>query len=104
MGHPLVQIMCVVTNRPGCGAIEYAREAGIPAEVVIRADYPSRKAQQAAMVAHLAAADIDLVVLAGYDQVLGPSLLEPSAGRVINIHPSHWPAFEGTLHAQAAAL
>jgi len=42
--------------------------------------------------------------LAGYDQVLGPSFLEPYAGRVINIHPSLLPAFGGTLHAQAAAL
>jgi len=104
VGHPLVHIGLVVTNRSGCGAIEYAREAAIPVEIVSGSDYASRDAQQAAMAARLAAAESDLVVLAGYDQVLGPSLLEPYAGRMINIHPSLLPAFGGTLHAQAAAL
>ena len=104
IGHPLVHIGCVVTNRPDCGAIGYAREACIPVDVVGGDDYLSREAQQAAMAEALRSADTDLVVLAGYDQVLGPSLLEPYAGRVINIHPSLLPAFGGTLHAQAAAL
>ncbi|MGH2347781.1 MAG: phosphoribosylglycinamide formyltransferase, partial [Chloroflexota bacterium] len=103
-GHPLVRIVVVVSNRPGCVALGYAREAGIPVEIVNREDYSSRDAQQSAMAAALAAAEVDLVVLAGYDQVLGPSLLEPFAGRIINVHPSLLPVFGGTLHAQAAAL
>ncbi len=103
-GHPLVRIVCAVTNRPGCAALGLAREAGIPAAVVSGSDYPAREAQQSVMAAVLGAADVDLVVLAGYDQVLGPALLEPFVGRVINVHPSLLPAFGGTLHAQEAAL
>jgi phosphoribosylglycinamide formyltransferase-1 len=103
-GHPLVCIACVVTNRPGCAALAVAREAGVPAREVSSDDYPSREARQGAIAAALGAEKVDLVVLAGFDQVLGAALLAPYAGRLINVHPSLLPAFAGTLHAQAAAL
>lgn len=103
-GHPLVHIACVATNRAGCPAIGYAREAGIPVHSASRDAYPSREGQQAAIAAALAAEGIDLAVLAGYDQIIGPALLAPYAGRLINVHPSLLPAFAGTLHAQEAAI
>ncbi len=46
----------------------------------------------------------DLIVLAGFDQVLGPQVVDTFRYRIINIHPSLLPAFAGTLHAQADAL
>jgi phosphoribosylglycinamide formyltransferase-1 len=103
-GHPAVEIVCVVSNRPGCAALAHAATAGVPAHTVPRAAYPSRHAQQAAMARILAEAGVELVVLAGYDQVLGPPLLDAFPLRTINIHPSLLPAFAGSLHAQADAL
>lgn len=103
-GHPTVRIVCVVTNRPGCGAIERARQAGVDAHVLPRAEFSSRWEQQAAIAERLAAVEAELIVLAGYDQLLTGALLTPYAGRIINIHPSLLPAFAGTLHAQEAAL
>ena len=104
VGHPLVQIVCVLSNRAGCGAVERAQLAGIPAHVVARQAYPSRQEQQAVMAQLLIKEQVDLVVLAGFDQVVCAALLEPFAGRIINIHPSLLPAFGGTLHAQREAL
>jgi phosphoribosylglycinamide formyltransferase-1 len=66
--------------------------------------YGSRTARDAAMAEALYQAEAELVVLAGYDEILDPALLSPFAGRLINVHPSLLPAFAGTLHAQAAAL
>lgn len=103
-GHPTVQIVCVVSNRPGCPALEHAERAGVPTHALAREAYASRLEQQAAISAALAGAGVELVVLAGYDQVVGAPLLEAFAHRMINVHPSLLPAFAGTLHAQADAL
>ncbi|MGH2346197.1 MAG: phosphoribosylglycinamide formyltransferase, partial [Chloroflexota bacterium] len=98
------RIVSVVTNRPGCAALDHARRAGIPTYNFAKKEYPSRAVRDAAMAGALNQAAVDLVVLAGYDEIVDPALLGPFAGRVINVHPSLLPAFAGTLHAQEAAL
>ena len=103
-GHAAVQIVCVVSNRPNCAALEHGRRAGVPAYGIAPGSSRSRHDQQAAITAKLTEAGVELLVLAGFDQVLGPAVLVPFQGRVINVHPSLLPAFGGTLHAQAEAL
>jgi phosphoribosylglycinamide formyltransferase 1 len=102
-GSP-AQVVCVMTNRPGCAALDHARNAGTPVHIFAKKEYVSRATRDAAMAEALNQAGVDLVVLAGYDEILDPALLSPFAGRLINVHPSLLPAFAGTLHAQAAAL
>lgn len=102
--HPRVRIACAISNRPGCPALAHARDAGIPALVFDRRAYAGRVAQHAAMAERLRDERVDLVVLAGYDQIVAEPLLAAYAGRLINVHPSLLPAFAGTLHAQAEAL
>ncbi|HWE61135.1 MAG TPA: phosphoribosylglycinamide formyltransferase, partial [Chloroflexota bacterium] len=102
--HPLVQISCVIGNRPDCAALGHARRAGVLTHSIARQDYPSREAQHTTIAERLADAGAQLVVLAGYDQVLTAPLLTAYAGRLINVHPSLLPAFAGTLHAPAEAL
>jgi phosphoribosylglycinamide formyltransferase-1 len=103
-GHSSAAIVQVVSNRRECQALEHAHAAGVPACALERSQYQDRSAQQQAMADVLLDARVDLLVLAGFDQILTSALLRPFAGRVINIHPSLLPAFAGTLHAQAAAL
>ena len=103
-GHPLVQIVCVVSNRPDCAALAHAQRAGVHTAAVPRAEHRSRDAQQAAIAGILQHEGVELVVLAGFDQVLGGQLLDNFAPRIINVHPSLLPAFGGTLHAQEEAL
>jgi phosphoribosylglycinamide formyltransferase 1 len=98
------RVVCVVTNRPACAALDHARGANIPVHIFVKKEYGSRAARDAAMAETLNQAGVDLVVLAGYDEILDPALLSPFVGRMINVHPSLLPAFAGTLHAQAAAL
>ena len=97
-------VAVVVSNRRHVLALERARRHGIPAVVVPMRPFPTREAHEAAVVAELRRAAVDLVVLAGYDRILSQPLLDAYPHRMINIHPGLLPAFAGTLHAQQLAL
>jgi len=99
-----VTIAVVVSNRRKAMALERARRHGVPAVVVPMKRYATREAHEEAVERHLRAAEVDLVVLAGYDRVVGQTLLAAYPGRMINVHPGLLPAFAGTLHAQEMAL
>jgi phosphoribosylglycinamide formyltransferase 1 len=99
-----VEVALVVSNRSKAYAVERARQAGVPVAVVPMKPYPTRAAHEAAVGEALRAAEVDLVVLAGYDRVVSGALLDEFAGRIINIHPSLLPAFGNTLHAQEQAF
>jgi phosphoribosylglycinamide formyltransferase-1 len=59
----------------------------------LRSKFPDEA--QAETAAHLRAAKVDLVCLAGFMRLLRAPLLATFAGRIINIHPSLLPAFPG---------
>lgn len=93
----------VISNRPGAGALDIAREHGISTAVVDHKGYATRDAFDAALVAEIDRSEPDLVVLAGFMRVLGRAAVERYAGRLINIHPSLLPAYPG-LHTHRRAL
>lgn len=93
----------VISNRPGAGALDLAREHGIATSVIDHRDFASRDAFDAALVAEIDRTDPDLVVLAGFMRVLGRAAVEHYAGRLVNIHPSLLPAYPG-LHTHRRAL
>lgn len=99
-----VEIAIVISNHAGVLALARAEAAGIPTAVVERSGFSSRAEQQRAIRDILQQRSVDLVVLAGFDRVVGPELLASFPNRIINIHPSLLPAFGGGLHAQADAL
>lgn len=89
------EIVLVVADR-ACPAIDWASEQGIDTAIVPGgADDPLAEA--------LAGARADVVVLAGYMRIVGPSVLAAFAGRILNTHPSLLPAFPGG-HAVRDAL
>lgn len=93
----------VIADNPGAPGLATAREYGVPALCVDRADYPQRAAHEAAVAAQLQAHGVDFVCLAGYMRILRGAVLAAYPGRILNIHPSLLPAFPG-LHAQRQAL
>jgi phosphoribosylglycinamide formyltransferase-1 len=97
------QVVLVISNHADAYALTRASARGVPGIVVSRRDYASRQSQQAAMVARLREAQVDLVVLAGFDRVLDPAFVTAFPHRIVNVHPSLLPAFAGGLHAQAEA-
>ena len=97
------RVVLVVSSKADALGLERAREAGIAASVVSGADYPDRETRDAALADVVAAAEPDLVVLAGYMSILTGAFLNRFPDRVINLHPSMLPAFPG-MHAIADAL
>jgi phosphoribosylglycinamide formyltransferase-1 len=97
------QLVVIGANVPECAALARARQAALPTFVVDHRDYPERPAFDRAMVESLRAHQVDLVVLAGFNRLLGRELLESFPGRVINIHPALLPAFPG-VRAQRQAF
>ena len=89
------RLVAVGSDREGIPALDRAATAGLPSFVVQLADYPGRPAWDAALTAAVAAHDPDLVVLAGFMRLVGPTFLQRFGGRTINTHPALLPAFPG---------
>ncbi|WP_172254247.1 phosphoribosylglycinamide formyltransferase [Saccharibacillus deserti] len=89
------RIALLVSDKPQAKAVERARAAGVPVFAFSPKDYESRQAYEREILGELAKAKIDLVVLAGYMRLITDVLVEPYAGRMINIHPSLLPSFPG---------
>jgi phosphoribosylglycinamide formyltransferase-1 len=102
-GRDGIEVVAVASDKPGAGALERAGAAGVPSRVFPAAEYEDRAARDRAMADWLAEQGADLVVLAGYMQLLGADFLARFPRRVINVHPALLPAFPG-LDAVGQAL
>ncbi|HTU17127.1 MAG TPA: phosphoribosylglycinamide formyltransferase [Gemmataceae bacterium] len=87
------EIAIVLSNKAEAFGLTRARQAGIPTFVVERGAHPSRHEFSARIFALCRAAEIDLVCLAGFLQLL--HIPEDFQQRVINMHPALIPAFCG---------
>ena len=106
--NPNGKITLVVASKPGVYALERAAKAGVESCVVRRRDYDNSEDFDAALLGTLKAHNIDLVVLAGFLSVLGPSIIAAYPRRILNVHPALIPSFCGKgyygLHVHEAAL
>lgn len=85
-------IVLVVSNNSGAGALQLARDAGIPAlHISSRTDADPAAALDRALQIHR----VDVVALAGYLKQLAPGTIARYAGRIVNIHPAPLPQFGG---------
>ena len=105
---PNAEILSLISNRADAGAIELARERGIPHTVIesrkFRKDGKfARSAYEEVLHQTLEDLSPDLICLAGYMLILGETLVKQWEGKMVNIHPSLLPLFRG-LHPQAQAL
>jgi phosphoribosylglycinamide formyltransferase 1 len=107
-GHDGVEVVAVGSDKPGAQALSRAEAAGVATKafpVERRADphrggpspqaFSDRAVRDEAMAEWLAAQGVELVVLAGYMQLLSPGFLDHFPQRVINVHPALLPAFAG---------
>jgi phosphoribosylglycinamide formyltransferase 1 len=97
------QVVTVGADRAGVAALDRAERAGVPTFVHRVGDYPDRADWDRALTASCAAAQPDLIVLAGFMKLVGKDFLAVFGGRVINTHPALLPAFPG-MHGVRDAL
>ena len=106
--NPNGRVSLVVASKPGVYALTRAENFGVDTAVVARRDYADSAAFDAALLAVLQAHRIDVVVLAGFLSVLGPSVIAAYPNRILNVHPSLIPSFCGPgfygLRVHEAAL
>ena len=90
-----VEIACVASSRPGAPGLERAQRVGVETAVFAIRDHPDRAARDRALGDWLEAREVDLVVLAGFMELLGPEFIGRFRNRIVNVHPSLLPAFPG---------
>ena len=93
--NPNGKVTLVVASKPGVYALERAANFGVETAVVRRKDYATSEEFDAALLSVLKDHGIELVVLAGFLSVLGPSVIAAYPNRILNIHPSLIPSFCG---------
>ncbi len=102
-GRLPAEIRAVISDNPEAPALAVAAGRGIPALVADRKNFADQTAFEGRIVELLRNQGVDLVVLAGFMRLAGPTLLSAFRDRIVNIHPSLLPAFPG-LAAQKQAL
>ena len=102
-GQIKAEIGIVLTDKPEARALQVAREAGIKSVCVNRKECASQQEFEEKLVAELRAANVTLVVLAGFMRILSPYFVDAYRHQILNIHPSLLPSFGGA-HAHRDVL
>ncbi len=90
-----VDVVTVISDRPGAKALERAAAADIPFAVFPVSEFEGRRERDMAIATYLRDFDTHLVVLAGYMAILSPEFISAFFGRIINVHPSLLPKYPG---------
>jgi phosphoribosylglycinamide formyltransferase 1 len=101
-GREGIEIVAVASDQAAAPALARARRAEVPVQVFHSAEFSDRATRDQTMAGWLASHGVELVVLAGYMQLLSPGFLECFPDRVINVHPALLPAFPGLEAIQQA--
>lgn len=98
-----IEIAAVISNRPEVLGLTRATQAGIPTQVLDHKGFASREAFDQELARTIDAYNPGLVVLAGFMRILTAEFTQHYLGRMLNIHPSLLPKFQG-LHTHQRAI
>ncbi|HVO53250.1 MAG TPA: phosphoribosylglycinamide formyltransferase [Solirubrobacterales bacterium] len=98
-----IEVVAVGSDKPAARALERAVAAGVETGVFPRDAYEDRLGRDGAMADWIEAHRPDLIVLAGYMQLLSEPFVARFRGRIVNVHPALLPSFPG-LDAIGQAL
>jgi phosphoribosylglycinamide formyltransferase-1 len=104
-GELLAAECVVLSDIPDAGILAHAARFGVPHQFIAPGPFRTKldPAAEARYVEALRAAQVDLVILAGFMRVIKQPLLDAFPDRILNIHPSLLPHFKG-LAAWSQAL
>jgi phosphoribosylglycinamide formyltransferase 1 len=101
-GDEGIEVVGVGSDKREAMALKRAKKAGVDTAVFPVADHGDREARDRALGDWIEGREADLVVLAGYMQLLSPEFVARFSDRVINVHPALLPAFPGIDAVQQA--
>lgn len=96
------KISAVIANKASAYGLVRASDAGITTQVLSHKTYASRDHYDEALIDAIDQHQPDLVVLAGFMRILTPAFVQHYAGRLLNIHPSLLPKYQGLNTHQRA--
>ncbi|WP_457622540.1 phosphoribosylglycinamide formyltransferase [Persephonella sp.] len=97
------KISLVISNKKNARGLQIASNYGIKSKFLDPSLHTTRESYDLELIETIKKENPDLIVLAGYMRVLTDSFIDAFKNRIINIHPSLIPAFQG-LKAQKQAL
>lgn len=89
------KIVAVISSRPDAYGLQRAEKEKIPTHVVAKKSFSNSKEYNSALQKSIDQYQPDLIVLAGFMQILDSNLVRKYAGKIINIHPSLLPKYPG---------
>jgi phosphoribosylglycinamide formyltransferase-1 len=98
-----VEIVGVGSNRAQARGVERARDVGITTAIFPKEDYSDRAERDDALAGWIESLGAELVVLAGFMEVLTPGFIQRFPHAIVNVHPSLLPAFAG-IHSIEQAI
>ena len=102
-GEMQAEVTVVVSDNPAAPALNIATQNGIPNFSLERKQFATKEDFEKSLATTLQEHNVELVALAGYMRLVGPTMLKSFPNKIINIHPSLLPSFPG-LAAQEQAL
>jgi phosphoribosylglycinamide formyltransferase 1 len=85
----------VISNNSRAAGLATARGAGIPSYHLSETTVGSSNGLDVAIRDALVRYDVNLVILSGYMQKIGPKTLDAFRGRILNVHPALLPKYGG---------
>ena len=102
------EVRVLVSNRKSAGALDIARQAGIPAVYLAPKAYASPEDYDGAILDVFQEHGVNFVALAGYMRYITSKLIQAYRHRMTNIHPALLPSFGGKgmygIHVHEAVL
>src|SRR5207253_7274205 len=104
VGRLACTLRVVISNRPGVPGLGRAERAGVPTRVIDHRSFAGREEFDGAILAALREAEVELVLLAGFDSVITHTLIEAFPLRIMNIHPALLHALRGIQEPAEAGV
>jgi phosphoribosylglycinamide formyltransferase-1 len=96
------EVVAVISNKADAFGLIRAQNANIPNLSLSHKDFTSREAYDQALIAKIDTFNADLIVLAGFMRILTPRFVQHFQGKLLNIHPSLLPKYQGLNTHQRA--
>ncbi len=101
-GRINASISAVVSNKADAYGLERAKQAAINTVVVNPKEYSDRESYDMALAEVIEQHNADLIVMAGFMRILSQAFVERFSGKMLNIHPSLLPKYQGLNTHQRA--